>query len=83
MRCQIADKIIRITAVRVEHATQQSCSPGYRQQIALRAGHREVLLAPPPAAAAMSEGPVSLTWCCLVCLFVLFVLLFVCVCLSG
>jgi hypothetical protein len=34
-------------AVRAQHATQQSCPPGYRQQqIALRAGRREVLLAP-------------------------------------
>jgi hypothetical protein len=37
----------RRTAVRAQHAIQQSCLPGYRrQQITLRADRREVLLPP-------------------------------------
>src|SRR5215467_3302206 len=41
------DPTTRRTAVRAQHAAQQGCSPGYRQQqIAPRAGRREVLLAP-------------------------------------
>jgi hypothetical protein len=37
------------TAVRAQHATQQSCLPGYRHlQITLRVGRRGVLLATHP-----------------------------------